>query len=292
MKRYIITVIILFIIILLFLGGYFIYSNAKTNESNNIDTLKEKCISEIEFLSSDIVSMMNQINNITYSNFKITSEEIKISTESQTDSTDSTSGSNEKNDLNSNNIINSSKMESSGILTKDKITTDWKLLKNKLEIMYSTWTTVMMDLSTLNVNKDNLIKFNNILDSITKDFEKEDKGSSLLHLADLHNLLTLYLRDFSGDIQKNSLYTVKTFILYSCAYCEQDSWVKTTENIKNAKQEFTNILNNQIHNANNIDVINKSYILINELEKNSNNRDENVFYINYSNLMQELENID
>lgn len=291
MKRYIITIIILLVIILLFLGGYFIYSNAKTNESNSVDTLKAKCISEIEFLSSDIVSMMNQINNITYSNFKITSEKIKISTESQTDSSDTANISNGENNQSSNNTVNSSKMESSGILTTDKEKTNWKILKNKIEIMYSTWTTVMMDLSILNVNKDNLTKFNNILDSITKDFEKEEKSSSLLHLADLHNLLTLYLKDFSEDSQNISLYIVKTFVLYSYAYCEQDNWAKTTEYIKNAKQEFSNVLNNPIHNANDIDIINKSYILINELEKNSNNNDKDIFYINYSNLMQELENI-
>ena len=51
------------------------------------------------------------------------------------------------------------------------------------------------------------------------------------------------------------------------------------------------MLNNQVNNMNNIDEINKSYILINELEEDSNNKNKNVFYVNYRNLMQELENI-
>ena len=74
MKKYIVTIIILFIIIFLSVGGYFVYANVKTNESNDGQMLKEKGISEIEYLGSTITSIMNGINNITYSNYRIISE--------------------------------------------------------------------------------------------------------------------------------------------------------------------------------------------------------------------------
>ena len=280
MKKYIITIIILFAIILLSIGGYFIYANAKTNESNSLDMLKSKSISEIEFLSSDIITMMNEINNISYSNFKVESKEIEMNDESS------------QNSIDSQNVINTTQIVNDNILNNYKDSTDWTLLKSKIENMYSTWTTVMMDLTSLNVNKDNLLKYNDVLDKITKDFENEDKSSSLIHLADLYNLLESYIKDIGSDNQKVSLFIVESNILYAYSYIEQDNWNKVLEYIGRAKQEFSNIINNQINNVNNIDVINKSYILINELEKNANNKDKNIFYINYSNLMQELENID
>ena len=280
MKKYIITIIILFAIILLSIGGYFIYANAKTNESNSLDMLKSKSISEIEFLSSDIITMMNEINNISYSNFKVESKEIEMNDESS------------QNSIDSQNVINTTQIVNDNILNNYKDSTDWTLLKSKIENMYSTWTTVMIDLTSLNVNKDNLLKYNDVLDKITKDFENEDKSSSLIHLADLYNLLELYIKDIGPDNQKVSLFIVESNILYAYSYIEQDNWNKVLEYIGSAKQEFSNIINNQINNVNNIDVINKSYILINELEKNANNKDKNIFYINYSNLMQELENID
>ncbi len=280
MKKYIITIIILFAIILLSIGGYFIYANAKTNESNSLDMLKSKSISEIEFLSSDIITMMNEINNISYSNFKVESKEIEMNDESLQNSVDTQ------------NVINTTQIVNDNILNNYKDSTDWTFLKSKIENMYSTWTTVMMDLTSLNVNKDNLLKYNDVLDKITKDFENEDKSSSLIHLADLYNLLELYIKDIGPDNQKVSLFIVESNILYAYSYIEQDNWNKVLEYIGSAKQEFSNIINNQINNVNNIDVINKSYILINELEKNANNKDKNIFYINYSNLMQELENID
>ena len=86
MKKYIITIVFLFVLIGLFIGGYFIYSNAKTNESNSVDTLKAKCTSELEYLSSNIILMMNELNNISYENYKVINDEIKVENSSGGDS--------------------------------------------------------------------------------------------------------------------------------------------------------------------------------------------------------------
>ena len=47
-------------------------------------------------------------------------------------------------------------------------------------------------------------------------------------------------------------------------------------------------MNNQINNINNIDDINKAYILINELVDDVNKKSKKTFYINYQEIMQEL----
>lgn len=280
MRKYVITIVLLFIIIIISIGGYFIYSNAKTNESNNMDTLKEKANSEIKFLSANIISMMNELNNISYSKFEIVKEKIEVSNTAQ------------ENNIEEDSTINSSNVVTNNILNANKNKIDWNKLKSEIENMYSAWPTIIMDLTTLNFNKDNLLKYNSILDQITKGFENEDKESSLIHLADLHNLLGLYIKEFESDNKEVSLLNVKTNILYSYSFVSTETWDKVIEYMSKAKKEFSNIINNQINNVNDIDVINKSYILINELEKNSNNKDKNIFYINYINLMQELENID
>ena len=46
-----------------------------------------------------------------------------------------------------------------------------------------------------------------------------------------------------------------------------------------------------MNNINKIDVINKAYILINELEKDTTNKNVKVFLVNYTNLMQELQSL-
>lgn len=189
------------------------------------------------------------------------------------------------------NAINSSNVENNAILSSDNSDIDWDSLKSEVENMYDSWTTILIDLTTLNVNKDNLLKYNSTLDSIVTDFNNEDKTSSLVHLADLYNLLTLYIKDFAADSNQVSIYSVKSNILYAYAQIENEDWDRVKKYVNSAKNEFSNVLNNQVNNMNNIDEINKSYILINELEEDSNNKNKNVFYVNYRNLMQELENI-
>ena len=149
----------------------------------------------------------------------------------------------------------------------------------------------MMDLSSLNVNRDNLLKFNDKLDEITQNLLAKDKSKSLISLGDLYNLITLYIQDFSNDSEKINIFKVRSNILYSYAYTQSEDWAKVGEYISKAKQDYSNILNSQVNNINKIDVINKAYILINELEKDTTNKNVKVFLVNYTNLMQELQSL-
>ena len=295
MKKFVITIIILILLILLSIGGYFVYGNFKSNQSNDTNTLKQKCMSEIEYLSSNVISVLNGVNNISYSNYRIVDEEIKASDASSDANSESNQSSGQDSGQgNSNgqaNTINRSNIVTNNIQSASNDDVNWTELNSKLQEIYSSWTTIMMDLTSLNVNRDNLLKFNSTLDTINKNIANKDKSQTLISSADLYNLITSYIKDFSDDSEKISVYSVRSNILYSYAYSESDSWQKVSEYIGKAKQEFSNLLNNQLNNINKIDVINKSYILLNELEQDCNNNDKSAFLINYTNLMQELQNI-
>lgn len=295
MKKYIITIIILFTIIFLSIGGYFVYANIKNNESNSMEIMQEKCTSEIEYLSSNIISIMNEINGISYSSYKIINKEIPASdsgsdsgSNSESNSSSSQSSSKEGSSKSKENKINTSSIVSDNILNSEQNKINWKEINNKTQEIYSSWTTIMMDLTTLNVNKDNLLKFNTLLDSLAKSIEDKDKAKCLINSANLFNLITLYIQDFSDDNEKINVYSVKSNILFSYAYSESENWKKVGEYIKRAKEDFSSLQNNQLDNIDKIDIINKSYILLNELEQDYENKEKNLFLVNYSNLMQEL----
>ena len=293
MKKYIITIIALFLIIIISIGGFWIFKNVKTSESNDVETIKSKATSEIEYLSSNIIYMMNAINNISYSNYKILSEEIEKSSSESSSSLGSKANSEgeQSNSTEQEDTIKSSSMIAINILSEDDNEPNWDNLNNKVQEIYSSWTTIMLDLSSLNVNKENLLQFNNKLDEITQNLLDKNKNNSLISLGDLYNLTLLYIQDFSNNIEEVSIFKVKSNILYSYAYTQSGDWTKVKEHISKAKQEYTNILNNQVNNINKIDVINKCYILINELEEDAANQNLNVFLVNYTNLMQELQNL-
>ena len=293
MKKYIITIIVLFAIILLSIGGYFIYSNAKTEDANSVSTLHKKCISELNYLGMEITKMANALNNISYTNFEIQNKEIEASSQSQSGSENSEGGgsSNSGEGTSSKNSIDTSVIQYDTILTQDDKAIDWNSIKAKIENMHSIWTTILIDLTTLNVNRDNLLKYNDLLDQIILQLEDEDKQAAVNTMADLYHLLTLYIEDFSEDSNAVSILRVKSNILYAYVSVEKGDWDTVKQNIEKAKQEFSNVMNAAVNSINQIDRINKAYVLLNELQSDSENQNNKIFYINYRNVMQELEAI-
>lgn len=98
MKKYTrIAYIVLILIILL--SGFFIYKVSEKNSSD--EDLKNKTFSEVKFLESQFLNLFNEINNIKFDNYTISSTEIKseemgISSSEQS----SSSGSNSKENSN------------------------------------------------------------------------------------------------------------------------------------------------------------------------------------------------
>lgn len=303
MKKYIITIITLFLIIVIAIVGYFVYGNIKESKANSSDMLTEKVISEIEYLGNNIIYVMNELNNISYTNYKIVSEEIE---DSSSDENSSSSGSNsgqggsessggqsgsEQGDSDKKSTITTTNMSNANSILNDDSTDkiNWNNVNMKVQDMYSAWTTIMIDLSSLNVNKDDLLKFNSTLDKISSSLEQKDKENALLNCSDLYSLLSKYVKDFSEENSK--IYNVRSNILYSYSEIERENWEEAVNYIKKADENFASILNNQINNIDKIDIINKAYVLLNELQEDCNSKDRKVFLINYSNLMQELQNI-
>ena len=299
MKRYIITILTLFFLIILSITGYFVYGSIKENEANSIDTLKEKCKTEIEYVGDNIILIMNELNNISNTNTQIVSEEIEESDADNSNQDNSNEGNEEENlsgqnqsSQNQKDTITLNNISSTSILEKDNIDkVNWDSIEIKVQDIYSAWTSIMIDLSALNVNKDNLLEFNNNLDRISKSIEDKNKAEALINSAELYNLLTKYANEFYNDKNEVFLLNVESFILYSYAEIERDNWGEAGNYITKAKNEFSNVLNNQVNNINKIDIINKAYVLINELEEDCNNNERKIFLTNYSNLIQELQNI-
>ena len=176
MKKYIITIAVILGVMLIMFGSYYIYSNTSSQE--DVDTLKSKVDEEIKYLDSVIVSIMNKFNNITYANYKIVEEKVTSQNQNQKNSSvksiesqEGQSGGNNKDNSQGNSIentITNISMDYSSILVNsDNKKIEWNYIKKEIEKMYSTWTTVLIDLNALNVNNTNLLKYNSTLDDIT-----------------------------------------------------------------------------------------------------------------------------
>ena len=59
--------------------------------------------------------------------------------------------------------------------------------------------------------------------------------------------------------------------------------------IQKAQNSYNNIINSNLQTSQYINTINKAYILLNEMLKSINTKDKDIFYINYKNLMHEID---
>ncbi len=303
MKKY---VIIIIAVLLVVFGGVYVYStNKKTKDDTS--SLKSKADEEISYLARTVILLMNKFNNINYANYKVVEQSV---TEKKDDKTDSSSyeesqsqssnndeqksKSNESGKSQSNSINTTSiNIEYSSILVNTGDSIDWDYIKKEVEKMYSTWTTVLIDLNSLNVNKDNLLKYTSTLDNVTKALESKHKETAMEELANLYSLLASYMKDYSDNTTNIYILETKSNILYAYALAEyNDKWTQINEKLKLAQASYMNIVNNRSNDKSGTNSINKAYILLNEIQKTTDKADKKVFYINYKNLMQELDAID
>ena len=301
---------------MLYLGIFsvLILSLTGCDKKEDSKELEEKINAELSYLDIKLITMLNKINGISYENYIVKAD--KINTESKSGessngaqssgssegsggSSSGSSGSEEGGQENSSSAGNSQKddkssvkysMEGNEILLQAR-TPDWNTVKAEIEKIYGSWSTIMLDLYKVNINNQDILNFNTDLDNATQNIKNENKIASIQSLAKLYSYISKYANLISKDGKMNAKYSTKSSILNAYSAIEQDNYNLVRAELANAEQSFMTIINNINSNTNNQSSINKSYILIKELQNVNQNMDKDIFYIKYKNLMQELNNI-
>lgn len=307
------------ILIILIIFVFFSLTGCGKKQSEE-ELSKQKLDQEIQYLDTKFVSLMNMLNNISFSNYKVTSEEVKeekdeskgnTSESGQGDSKSSSEGgaSSESGGESGSNSGPESQSESgeessSGDnkeknkifkLTEDNIlsldsNTDigWDLIKSEIENLYSIWTTITIDMHTAGVNSNDILEFNTLLDSLAVQAKDENKQGSLDNLSKLYNLLPKYLNSYSNDEIKKSVLNTKAHLLTAFCMVDTDKWEDMHVEILKANQEFSTIINNVNIDKNKKLNVNRAYLLLKEAQNSIETKDKDIFLIKYKNTIQEL----
>ena len=307
MKKYTkIAYIILILIILL--SGFFIYKVFDKNNSN--ENLEEKTLKEVKHLESEFQNLFNQLNNISFDNYKISSSKIeeKEGEEESSNTSQNSNGNKESNSGNSENSGDSNesklsqdnsktsdnkqyKLEEVGILTK-KSKINWNQIKNDVEKIYTYLYPMTLDLYQTSTNQQDIVNFNKECDNLTKAVKNENKEDTLKELSILYDYLPRFVENCTNDNKEKTVIRTKNNIFKAYSVLEKEEWNNISNNINDATQELTKLVTN-INNKENEKQynINKAYIMINELQNAITLKDKEVFLIKYKNLLEELQNI-
>ena len=298
-------IVLVAIVVMVFIGYIFFSLNSYSKTGNK--DLAEKTQDEIRELENKIISMMNSLNNISFTNAvlkqsieedKKNNDEDKNNETSENTSGGSSSNESEKtsNDSSSSNSKTSTQeqikyeIEKSNILLTDFSNVDWKYIKGEVESIYVLWSTLIIDLHELNVNNDDILNFSNSLDQVTISIKQENKLSSTNNLANLYSYIPAYVEQISKDENEKNIYCTKNCIINTYALIEQDNWTEMKNQTATAIEFFSKIMNDIGNGEKQNSKMMKIYVLLNELYSSMDLKDKELYYIKYRNTMEELIN--
>ena len=298
-------IVLVAIVVMVFIGYIFFSLNSYSKTGNK--DLAEKTQDEIRELENKIISMMNSLNNISFTNAvlkqsieedKKNNDEDKNNETSENTSGGSSSNESEKtsNDSSSSNSKTSTQeqikyeIEKSNILLTDFSNVDWKYIKGEVESIYVLWSTLIIDLHELNVNNDDILNFSNSLDQVTISIKQENKLSSTNNLANLYSYIPAYVEQISKDENEKNIYYTKNCIINTYALIEQDNWTEMKNQTATAIEIFSKIMNDIGNGEKQNSKMMKIYVLLNELYSSMDLKDKELYYIKYRNTMEELIN--
>lgn len=305
-KKYLILLICVVIVLSIVFGVVMVFSNSGD------DTTKDKIKEEVYYIETKLLGMINALNNIPFSNSVLLEQNtIKGQEKSNNSSSGSSSqGSEEKSQGEESSSSSSSSggessdfsksggdtdytkynVQSKNILNLKENEIDWNYIKNTAELLHTSWTTIMIDLHSLNIKNDDILSFSNNLDSLILNIEREDKRTTLNSLASLYAIIPVYINQYSDDNYEENLAYTKAYIINSYVLLEDDKWEDMQAEVTKA-QEYFNLVINSINTKSSQIFINKTYVLLNEIKNSINLKDKKLYYMKYKNLMENAMNI-
>lgn len=269
----------------------------KSEEKPNID---DKISAEIQYLDKEISGFIDIATGKNEKNYDVQKEKAKTgvsnkNTEnsnskgnseesseegSQEDSNQNSKSSNQQNQSDENEVtIMSMKYNSSNKIEDSQ----WDELKNSIEKLYTSWTTIENDLNLKdNIQKDNITNLNKNFDNlllyaINKD-EKNFIKESIESYANITNIAD------QVEYEKNKLYKLqsKNKIFEAYYNVQENDWISAKNNI--------NLANSYLEKIGNLKK--RVKVSLKNLSNSVDQNDETVFYIKYEDLINEINYID
>ena len=168
--------------------------------------------------------------------------------------------------------------------------TDWKEISYSLEKIYSTWPTINLDFQKQGISSEIINNFSLSMDGVIQSIKNKDKKNTLINLFNMYINIPKYASSVNLDSEKLNLYNTKLNILNAYTLVStDDNWNNAVASITSAKSYFSSIvsaINNDEEKKNSLQ---KTYVLIEDLERIAQINDKDIFYMGYKNVMQALE---
>ena len=274
LKNIIKTLSIIFLVALVIIS-FSGCSKQKTDE----EQLRDKNISEIDYLDNYIMLMLNSINDIDLKQYDAKIEKTEnlneILQESEETSSEDTG----------NNVVQYS-MVPNTILNANK-TINWKNLKLEIENLNNTWPSIIVDLYKANVDNKKLTEFSDLINTCIGNIKNENRTETLNSLAKLYEYIPVFLEKIASDNKQIELAKTKVEVINAYVNIDFANWEELKTSLDRAISNFEPIVNNT-NEAEKEYNIRKAYVLLQEFKNAVDTNDKDLLFMKYKNLMEEL----
>jgi len=185
--------------------------------------------------------------------------------------------------------IETTEMIAGNVLTNSQDDINWDLVKTEIELINTSWSVIMYDLYKIN-NSDNtkLLEFSDILDKCIISIKDENKAESLANLGELYAYIPLFT-DMTSEYDTITIVKeTKINIIKAYVAAGNDDLSTVSSILTNAEESFNTLFKDLEFAKNNEYKINKTYILLKELQNSLNEQDKSIFYMKYINLIESI----
>lgn len=262
---------------------------------NEEKSSNEKITQEISYIDKKIISILNDLNNISLENYKIERTEISLTEETSSGGESQgenkkagSSNSEEQQNKKQNNNIVATELSDTNILTTSNNEIEWNRIKKDIELVSMSWNSALMDLYNKKEISNEIQVFSNDLNNSIIAIKNEDKLGSIIALSKLYGNLPKFVDNISEDKRLANIKQTKYYIISGYALVNQSNWQGASEEIKKAESEFLNVMNDIEYTQDKESKINSIYINIKEMQNGLKKEDPNLFIMNYKNLIKEI----
>ena len=311
-KKYLIIAGIAIVVIIIAIVGIRKIMNNNTKESS----INKKINNELDYLGTTTLSMINSLNNLNLEDVvKVRQTSTNSGDNSQNNANSSsgdegknnskTSDSQQQEDSSSNSKTDetsstgtdtkntkSFSLNDNSILLRDNTNVDWSALESEAENLFTAWSTIILDLNSLSISNEDILAYNSNLDSLLKALKDNDKANSAISLANLYSLNSKYINESSKNDESKKLAYIKSNVISAYSLVTAEKWEQVNQLLDQAEKGLLDVINTSGNTEERKQTkINKSYVMLKELIKTSNEKNAEIFYLKYINLIKELNNI-
>lgn len=241
-------------------------------------TIDDKISSEVQYLDKKISNFIEIITGDIEKNEEVVEEKSKLELSSSSGNNQNDKAASTGSNGNSSEEIISMSMQYKDENSQD--TESWSEVKKGVENLYVSWAIIESDItSKKQVSDEELNKISQDLDNLLISANEQNQTNFIKESSNIYKSMITVLEKINYDENKLNILKTKQKVYESYFNVLEDDWESAKNNAISASENLQNI--NQLEN--------KTNIVFKNLVQSAENKNRQIFFIKYSDAINELD---